>query len=64
MTREERTKRINAIPHEVTRLKKEKAYFEKRGNLGSANKTQLRIEALQKEFSDLYNSYGKKEVQK
>lgn len=62
MTDEKRAKRINEIPHEITKLKKEKAYFEKRGNLGSANKTQLRIEALQKEFSDLYNSLGKKEV--
>ena len=54
-----RAERINAIPHEITKLKKYRKYCENKGWLSQAVILKKRIEELECEFEELYESYGK-----
>ena len=59
MTAEERAKRINEIPLEKKWLQDERRRALKRNWHGAAAMLKKRIEELDKEFGELYNSFGK-----
>lgn len=54
-----RAERINAIPHEIAKLKKDRKYCENKGWLSQAAILKKRIKELECEFEELYESYGK-----
>lgn len=59
MNVEEKTKRINEIPLEKKRLQNERRRALKKNWHGAAAMLKKRIEELDKEFGELYNSFGK-----
>lgn len=59
MTAEERAKRINEIPLEKKWLQDERRRALKRNWHGAAAMLKKRIEELDKEFGELYNSFRK-----
>lgn len=59
MTAEERAKRINEIPLEKKWLQDERRRALKRNWHGAATMLKKRIEELDKEFGELYNSFRK-----
>lgn len=59
MTAEERAKRMNEIPLEKKWLQDERRRALKRNWHGAAAMLKKRIEELDKEFGELYNSFRK-----
>lgn len=59
MTAEERVKRINEIPLEKKWLQSERRRALKKNWHGVAAMLKKHIEELDKEFGELYNSFGK-----
>lgn len=54
----DRARRLNEIPHETKVLKKEKEYRARKMQLSAAASIQKRIDELEKEFKEIYASYG------
>lgn len=52
-----RERRINEIPRETAELKKQKRSCEAKGWRGTSMKIQQKINELESEFAELYNSY-------
>lgn len=55
-----RADRINEIPQKTKQLKNEKAYCIKMNWIGAAAMIQKRIDDLNKEFKEIYDSFGEK----
>jgi hypothetical protein len=56
--KETRAERINKIPHEIMKLKKQKQYAVKQNWHTAAAMIGKKIDELEKEFKELCNSYG------
>jgi hypothetical protein len=55
---EERTRRINEIPIELKNLRQEHKSCVKKNWIIAASRLRKKIEALEREFSELYDSFG------
>lgn len=56
----QRADRINEIPHMIMELKKEKTNAVKKDWIGVAAMLQKQITDLEKEFKEIYDSFGEK----